>query len=328
MLYLYVVKLLYELEKQSGYYLRLNFKYWLFRNKKIFVNLRKKNLKEMGNFIPIDKEIAFRHFRPIEKSAHKGTQGHALILGGSYGKMGSVCLSTKACLKSGAGLVTAYIPKCGYTIVQTAVPEVMVITDDYQDFITSVDHDLNLQAIGLGMGMGTQPETHQALFLFLNMNTVPLVIDADALNILSLNKEWLALLPKQSILTPHKKELERLIGTWQSDEEMIVKVQELSHAYDIVFVIKGAPTLIVYKDQVYQNTTGNQALATAGSGDVLTGIITGLLAQHHAPLDASLVGVYLHGLTADLAVGETGFNSFTASDIIGGLGKAFLSLQT
>lgn len=281
----------------------------------------------MRNFIQIDKEIALRHFRPIEKFAHKGSQGHALILGGSYGKIGSVCLSAKACLKSGAGLVTAYIPKCGYTIVQTAVPEVMVITDDYQDFITSVDHDLNLQAIGLGMGMGTQPETHQALFLFLNMNTVPLVIDADALNILSLNREWLELLPKQTVLTPHKKELVRLIGEWQSEEEMIIKVQELSNAHDIIFVIKGAPTLIVYKDQVYQNTTGNQALATAGSGDVLTGIITGLLAQHHAPLDAALVGVYLHGLTANLAVEEIGFNSFIASDIIKGLGKAFLSLQ-
>ncbi|MEW5675290.1 NAD(P)H-hydrate dehydratase [Flavobacterium enshiense] len=275
----------------------------------------------------IDRNEALKRFRPISENSHKGVQGHALIVGGSYGKIGSVCLSVKACLKSGAGLVTAYVPKCGYEIVQSVVPEVMVLTDDYNEHIITVNHKLNLQAIGFGMGLGTHADTHQAMFHFLKMNKVPLVIDADGLNILSENKEWLEILPKQTILTPHLKELRRLIGDWNFDGEMLEKVQSFSVKYDVVTVVKGAPTLIVYGDTVYQNTTGNQALATAGSGDVLTGIITGLLAQDYTPADAAVLGVYLHGLTSDLAVPETGYHSFIASDILNYLGKAFLTLN-
>ncbi|KGO89928.1 NAD(P)H-hydrate dehydratase [Flavobacterium suncheonense] len=281
----------------------------------------------MEKHILIDRSEAVKRFRPIAKDSHKGLQGHALIVGGSYGKMGSVCLSAKACLKSGAGLVTAYIPKCGYDVVQSVVPEAMVLTDDYNEHITSVNHKLSLQAIGFGMGMGQDLDTHQAMFHFLKMNSVPLVIDADGLNILSENKEWLEILPKQTILTPHVKELERLIGHWDSKLEMLENVKTFAAKYDVIVVVKGAPTLIVSKNVIYENTTGNQALATAGSGDVLTGIITGLSAQHYAPADAAILGVYVHGLTADLAVPETGHHAFIASDIIHYLGKAFLTLE-
>lgn len=281
----------------------------------------------MENYILSDRFEVLKRFKPIPDDTHKGIQGHALIVGGSYGKIGSVCLSAKACLKSGAGLVTAYVPKCGYEIVQSVVPEVMVITDDYADHITTVNHKLKLQAIGIGMGIGQNPDTHQAMYHFFKMNVLPMVIDADGLNILSDNKEWLEMLPKKAILTPHLKELERLIGEWHSDSDMMEKVQSFSKAFDVVVVVKGAPTFIVYTDSVFENTTGNQALATAGSGDVLTGIITGLLAQSYNPLDAALLGVYLHGLTADLAVPEMGHHAFIASDIIAYLGKAFLSLE-
>lgn len=281
----------------------------------------------MENYTLLDKTVALQRFKQIQDDAHKGTQGHALIVGGSYGKIGSVCLSAKACLKSGAGLVTAYVPKCGYEIVQTVVPEVMVITDDYADHITTVNHKLTLNAIGIGIGMGLNADVQQAMFHFLKMNAVPMVIDADALNILSENKEWLEMLPKQAVLTPHLKELERLIGKWDSHSDKIEKVQSFSKAFDVVVVVKGAPTFIVYKTSVFENETGNQALATAGSGDVLTGIITGLLSQGYNPLDAAVLGVYLHGMTADIAAPETGYHAFIASDVIAYLGKAFLSLE-
>lgn len=281
----------------------------------------------MKKYNLIDSEFVKSLFKPIKKNAHKGTQGHALIIGGSYGKIGSVCLSAKACLKSGAGLVTAYVPNCGYEILQTFVPEVMVMTDECHEYISSIQTTLSIQVIGIGMGMGLHKETEQAFFHFLKMNYFSMVIDADGLNILSENKTWLENLASKTVLTPHRKELERLIGNWRTEEEMIEKVKLFSNDYDIVIVVKGAPTMIVYKSTVYINSTGNQALATAGSGDVLTGIITGLIAQGYEVLDASILGVYLHGLTADLAVTEIGYNSFIASDIIHYLGKAFLTLD-
>jgi ADP-dependent NAD(P)H-hydrate dehydratase len=283
-----------------------------------------KTTTTMENHCQIDKHEIKKRYKPIDKCTHKGIRGHALIIGGSYGKMGSVILASKACLKTGCGLVTAFIPKCGYEIVQIAIPEVMVITDDYLEHITSINFDLKLQAIGIGIGMGQHADTQHAFFNFLKMNKVPLVIDADALNILSLNKEWLSLLPKKTILTPHLKELERLIGNWDSEMEKFEKVKELSAKYNLIVVIKGAPTMIVDGGTVYENTTGNQALATAGSGDVLTGIITSLIAQCYEPIDAAILGVYLHGLTADIAFSEMSYESFIASDIIATIGEAYL----
>lgn len=280
----------------------------------------------MEKYTLIDGSEAQKRFKPMPEDTYKWAQGHALIVGGSYGKIGSVCLSSLACLRSGAGLVTAYIPKCGYEIVQAAVSEVMVLTDDYTDHITAISHKLKVNAVGVGMGMGHHSDVQHALYHFLKMSDAPMVIDADGLNILSQNKEWLEMLYKQTILTPHAKELERLIDPWNSHEEMIEKVKDFSKKFNVIVVVKGAPTYIIYKDSVFENTSGNQALATAGSGDVLTGVLTGLLAQGYVPVDAAVLGVYLHGLTANIAVQETGFHSFIASDCIANLGKAFLSL--
>ncbi|WP_300567342.1 NAD(P)H-hydrate dehydratase [Flavobacterium sp.] len=281
----------------------------------------------MKNHIQIDKTEILKRFKPIEPFTHKGMQGHALIIGGSYGKIGSVCLSAKACLKSGAGLVTAYIPKCGYDIVQISIPEVMVATDDYFEHIISINYDIQPDAIGIGMGIGQHPDTQHAFFNFIKANQLPLVIDADGLNILSQNKDYFELLTSGTILTPHLKELERLIGPWDSEENKIEKVKEFSEKFDVIVVVKGAPTFIIDKENVFENTTGNQGLATAGSGDVLTGIITSLLAQNYNPIDSAILGVYLHGLTADIAVPEIGHHAFIASDIIDNLGKAFLTLE-
>jgi ADP-dependent NAD(P)H-hydrate dehydratase len=271
---------------------------------------------------------AFKRYKPVKPDAHKGTQGHALLIGGSYGKMGAISLTTKAALKSGCGLVTAFIPKCGYGIVQIGVPEAMIFTDTHKNHISRIHYDIVPQAIGIGPGIGKEKETQKALQRFLKTNTTPLVIDADSLNILSLNPSWCALLQPQTILTPHPKELERLVGPWYSEAEKVQKAVDFSKQYNSIIVVKGAPTHIIDGDAVYQNTTGNAALATAGSGDVLTGIITGLLAQSYEHIDAAILGVYLHGLTADIALPETGTESFIASDIINYLGKAFLTLQS
>lgn len=281
----------------------------------------------MFNTIPIDKNEILKYYKPIAVDTHKGIQGHALLIGGSYGKIGAACLSSKAALKSGCGLVTAFVPKCGYEIVQIAIPEVMVLTDVKKKYISNINFDLKPNAIGIGPGIGQEEATQKAFLKFLKTNTVPLVMDADALNILSQNKALLLLLPSRTILTPHPKELERLIGKWTSEEEKFEKTISFSLQYNVIIVMKGAPTHIIDKETIYKNTTGNPALATAGSGDVLTGIITSLLAQSYDAIEAAKLGVYLHGLTADIALPKTGFQSFIASDSIAYLAEAFLSLE-
>jgi hydroxyethylthiazole kinase-like uncharacterized protein yjeF len=280
----------------------------------------------MTNSIYIDQKEILKRYKQPDKHTHKGIQGHALIIGGSYGKIGAVSLSAKACLKTGCGLVTVFIPKCGYTILQTAIPEVMVLTDNQEKLISNITFDITPQAIGIGPGLGQEIETQKALHQFLKTNKTPLVIDADALNILSKNKEWLSLVPPKTILTPHPKELERLIGKWYSEEEKINNTISFSKQHQVIIVMKGAPTQIIDGETVYENTTGNAALATAGSGDVLTGMITSLVAQSYEPINAAILGVYLHGLTADIAFPETGYQSFIASDVIATIGKAFLSI--
>lgn len=277
--------------------------------------------------ISINQKEILKRYKPIVKFAHKGIQGHALLIGGSYGKIGAVVLSSKACLKTGCGLVTAFVPKCGYTIIQASNPEVMVLTDVQEKYISKIEFDFLPQAIGIGPGLGQEIETQKAFYEFIKTNKSALVIDADALNILSKNPEWLSLLPSKTIITPHLKELERLIGKWNSDTEKFEKAKVFSIQHQLIIVMKGAPTFIIDEEIIYKNTTGNQALATAGSGDVLTGMITSLLAQSYEPIDAALLGVYLHGLTADIALPETGYQSFIASDIISNIGKAFLTLE-
>ncbi len=272
----------------------------------------------------IIREEFRKRFRSMVKNTHKGIQGHALIVGGSYGKIGSIVLASKACLKTGCGLVTAFIPKCGYEIIQISIPEVMVQTDDYLDHITNINLENNYQAIGIGMGMGQDADTQRAFHNFLKSNKTHLLIDADGINILSQNLEWLELLPKNTILTPHFKELERLIGKWESEDDKLYRVHQLSHKYNLIIIVKGAPTIVIYHHEIYENTTGNQALATAGSGDVLSGIITSLVAQSYNPLDAAILGVYLHGLTADIGAPKMSYQAFIASDIIENIGNAYI----
>ena len=260
-----------------------------------------------------------------EKFSHKGDYGHALLIGGSFGKIGAVSLASKAALKIGSGLVTAYVPKCGYQILQTAIPEVMVEVDAENE-LQYFNSKIKPTAIGIGIGMGTSSKTAKGFEQFLKENKLPLVIDADAINLLSKNKKLLKLLPENSVLTPHPKEFERLVGKWKNDYDKLKKLLKLAKKYKLIIVLKGAHTIIAHRENLYFNTTGNPALATAGSGDVLTGIITGFIAQHYNPFKAAVLGVYLHGKTADLAMQSLTYETFTASDSIDFLSHAFINL--
>ena len=265
-------------------------------------------------------------YKPRDKFSHKGDFGHVMILGGSYGKIGAVNLASRAALSAGAGLVTAYVPKCGYHSLQTSIPEVMVITDENETHISNINFDIEPTVIGIGVGLGTTSETAKTFEAFLKKNKTPLVIDADGLNLLSKKKTLLKLLPDFSILTPHPKELERLVGKWSDDFEKLKKVKAFSKKYNAIVLIKGANSITVYQDKLYINTTGNPGMATAGSGDVLTGIISGLVAQGYEALSATIFGVYLHGKSGDIALEDYGYQSLIASHIIETVGEAYIDL--
>ncbi|MDX1315737.1 MAG: NAD(P)H-hydrate dehydratase, partial [Eudoraea sp.] len=203
-------------------------------------------------------------FRP--RFAHKGNFGHALIVGGSYGKIGAVILASQAALKTGCGLLTVYAPACGYIPLQIAVPEAMVQTDPDEKEITRIDLDWKADVVGMGIGLGRGQDTAKTLELFLKKNESPLVLDADALNILSEHSEMIKLLPADTILTPHPGELARLIGSWNDDFEKLEKARAFADQCGCVLIIKGAYTLILHKGKGYFNPTGNPGMATAGSG--------------------------------------------------------------
>ena len=265
-------------------------------------------------------------YRPRAKFSHKGTYGHARLIGGSYGKIGAVALAARACLHSGAGLVTAWVPQCGYIPLQAGVPEAMVQTAREAEYLSDFPGEEEGFATGLGMGMGRLPETRQAFLEWLARQRQPLLVDADGLNLLSEQPEALKALPAGSILTPHPGELKRLIGPWADDFEKLAKARDFATRLGCVLLIKGAHTIVFYEGRGYVNESGNPGMATAGSGDVLSGMITGLLAQGYGPLHAALLGVFLHGRAGDLMLPQTGLEALTASGIIEGIGPAFREL--
>jgi len=261
---------------------------------------------------------------PRKRFSHKGTFGHALLISGCYGMMGAALLAGKSCLRSGSGLLTLHVPRFGYNIIQTAFPEAIVSLDQ-SDILFSEPPDLHpFTAIGIGPGLGCKPNSGKGLKLVLDQAQVPLVIDADGLNILSQHPDWYDLLPEGCILTPHPKEFDRLAGASEDSYSRHLKQRDFARKYRVVVVLKGAFTGIAAPDGAYWfNTTGNPGMATGGSGDVLTGLITGLLAQGMTPMDAALAGVYLHGLAGDMAAAELGQQALIAGDMIDYLGAAF-----
>lgn len=249
-------------------------------------------------------------------------------MSGSYGKMGACVLCTKASIRAGAGLVTAHIPRCGYDILQTAVPEVMTSTDFEKRYLTGIPDLEPYDAIGIGPGIDKHIDTYEVIAQLLENYKKPIVFDADAINIIADEQSFMKLLPEGSILTPHPGEFKRIVGFWNDDFERLEQQMAISKEYKIYIVLKGAHTSISTPDgKVFFNSTGNPGMATGGSGDVLTGIITALLGQKYSPLDASILGVYLHGLAADLAVNLIGEMSLTAGDIIDYLPQAFRELS-
>jgi len=231
-------------------------------------------------------------------------------------------------LRSGAGLVTLHVPRFGYDIVQTGFPEALVSLDQ-SDILFSEPPDLEpYTAIGIGPGLGGKPNSGRGLKMVLDRAKIPLVLDADALNILSQHPEWYGLLPEGSILTPHPKEFDRLAGPSENSYQRHLKQREFSSQYKVVVVLKGAYTGIAAPSGSYWfNTTGNPGMATGGSGDVLTGLITGLLAQGVDSLGAAQAGVYLHGLAGDLAAESSSQEAMIAGDMNLYLGEAFREIK-
>lgn len=263
-----------------------------------------------------------------DKFAHKGTFGHALLISGCYGMMGAALLTGEAALRSGTGLVTLHVPRFGFNIIQTGFPEAIVSLDQ-SDILFSEPPDLEpYSAIGIGPGLGCKPNSGKGLKMLLDRTTVPLVIDADGLNILSQHPEWYESLPEGSILTPHPKEFDRLAGSSANSYQRHLRQIEFASRYRVVVVLKGAHTGIASPDGSYWfNTTGNPGMATGGSGDVLTGLITGLLAQGVDPLGAAQAGVFLHGLAGDLAADASSEEALIAGDINLYLGEAFREIK-
>lgn len=284
--------------------------------------------KTESRFFSVTKPFFSGVLKKRKRFDHKGTFGHALLIAGSYGKMGAAVLASRACLRSGVGLLTAHIPRTGYQILQTATPEAMTSLDNSETAFSAAPEISRFSAIGIGPGLDKEPETVLAFQSLLQQKPAKLVIDADALNILSANQNWYSILPENAILTPHPKEFERLAGPSANSWERLQKQIAFSEEHRVIVVFKGAFTTITTPDgSVFFNTTGNPGMATAGSGDVLTGIILGLLAQNHQPREAALLGVYIHGLAGDHAEGKLGQHSLIAGDIIACLGEAFLQLE-
>lgn len=265
---------------------------------------------------------------PRAKFSHKGNFGHALLIAGSYGKTGAAVLASKACLRAGAGLLTTHVPHYSYPVMQTAVPEAMVSIDAHEFMFTEFPDLAPFNAIGSGPGIGMKPNTRKALYELITKARVPLVLDADALNILAENPEWMQFLPEQTILTPHPGEFRRLAGEASGSWERVQLQRKLAATLKVIIVLKGAYTSVALPDgRVCFNSTGNPGMATAGSGDTLTGIILGLLACRMKPEQAAVAGVYLHGLAGDLAAKVKSEPALVAGDIIEFLGQAFIALE-
>ncbi|MFY1046576.1 NAD(P)H-hydrate dehydratase [Chryseobacterium sp. GP-SGM7] len=291
------------------------------------INLSKEFIKnnKTDDFV-IDDDLILKIFKPRQDFAHKGTYGKSIIVGGSYGKIGAAVLATKSALRSGSGLTFVLAPNCGYEILQTDCSEAMFIEGGEKN-ITEIDEQENA-VFGIGPGLGTQEKTEKALLKFLKKQDSPLVLDADALNIISNDENHIKLIPKKSIITPHPKEFERLFRKTENSIERLnlakIKAQELG----IYIVLKDHHTQIINPEgKTFYNITGNSGLAKGGSGDILTGIITSLLAQKYSPEEAAILGVWLHGKAADLAAEKFSKEAMQPTDVINEIGNVFLELN-
>lgn len=280
--------------------------------------------KEPSNYFYVEKKEIKKILKKRTIFAHKGSFGHAFLIAGSYKKAGASVLASKACMRSGVGLLTVHIPKINYQILQTTLPEAMISIQN-EDELSDLQ---KYSAVGIGSGIGKTAVAYNDLALLMKNFRKPMVIDADAINLIAENKILQKAIPPNSILTPHPKEFDRLTKKHHSAYERLETQKEWSEKQNVYIVLKGAFTsLSTPCGKVYFNSTGNSGMATAGSGDVLTGIILAFLAQGYLAQEAALLGVFLHGLAGDEAKKIKGKNALIASDIIKYLGKAFLSID-
>lgn len=265
--------------------------------------------------IPVIRRI----IRPRKEDSHKGNYGHGLLIAGSKGKMGAAVIASKACLRTGIGLLTTNVPDEERSILQTAVPEAMLVSRSG----TRPDYNM-YDSIGIGPGIGTDDIAMEGLDHVLSQRPENILIDADAITLLSYQHELWKKLPEGTILTPHPKEFDRMFGLHNNEAERKQKALELSMIHPWVIILKGHRTLIAHNGNAYTNTTGNAGLAKGGSGDMLTGMITSFLAQEYTHLEAAIAGVFMHGLAADLAIRSAqSQESLLATDVIGFIGRAF-----
>lgn len=280
-------------------------------------------------FYTTDEEHIAKMMMRRNPFAHKGNMGHSLIIAGAYGMAGAAVLAARACMRSGAGKLTVHTPKRNLAILQMTVPEAIVQPDREETFFSQAVETTDFDAIGIGPGLGRNENSAIALISQVRSNKTPIVLDADALNILAAHRAWLQQLPQGLILTPHPKELDSLMGTAATDDyERLSHAMQLAQTINGYVLLKGHYSALCSHDgTIVFNTTGNAGMATAGAGDVLTGIITALLARGYERKEAVIIGMYLHGLAGDLAARELGEESLMASDIINYLPKAFLRLE-
>ncbi|MDR1346178.1 MAG: NAD(P)H-hydrate dehydratase [Bacteroidales bacterium] len=270
--------------------------------------------------------------RQPSKFDHKGSNGHGLLVAGSTMMPGAAFLAAKAALRSGIGKITAHVPQKTATMMPVAIPEAIVQSDKNEDIFTNVDFTQlnNINAIAIGCGLGTAPKSTNGLKDLLSMISSPVILDADALNMLAQHRVWLHDIPPNSILTPHLKEFERLAGKADNGFERLDLLRAFAKKYQVIVILKGANTAIALPTgKICFCIAGNPGMATAGSGDVLTGILLALLAKGYPPLHVTLLGTFLHGLAGDLAVknGQS-YESLIASDIIEYLGTAYHILHS
>lgn len=289
---------------------------WVGEFERIDIGLKKEGIEKAETPYFFTEHIKGQ-LKKRPRFSHKGTFGKALILAGKYGSVGAAVLAVRACYRSGAGLVYAYIPECGYAIMQISAPEALTFTDPDPKRLTDIPDLSGFSSIAIGPGINEDDAGRQVVRKLLETAEVPLVIDAGALNCIAKDSSLRKSIPSFSILTPHPGEFERLAGKSENDFERLDKLKALSSEWQSIVVLKGAFTAIAFPGgQVYFNSTGNPGMATGGSGDVLTGTLAGLLAQGYDPKTAAILGVYMHGWAADVAAKRTGMAALIASDII------------
>lgn len=259
---------------------------------------------------------------PRNPDTHKGNYGHALLLAGNQGRMGAVVIAVVACLRAGVGLVTANVPLEERVIVQAVIPEAMVVMREEakQGFDA-------YSAAGIGPGLGTDAAAKKLLIHILSYFRKPLLVDADALTMIAADEHLFSKVPEGTIFTPHPKEFDRLFGDHANEKERISTAIKKAVEHQVVIVLKGHHTLVTYSGQSFVNTTGNAGLAKGGSGDALTGIITAFLAQGYEPFQAAKLGVFIHGLAADIALKKQSMESMLITDVIACLGKAWKQIR-